>query len=584
MSSLLVFMSSPAKSSWRRHVAAFVLAIVAGALTIAPALVARVRIGDAYRGIPFLYQNDEETYLARMRELSEGRLSVASPFFYEYKNASSLAWPVGEAPYALLHFLTRLPLETVLVLTKALFPAALFLLVYAFVWRLTGGEEKDRRWPALAAASVVTLAYDPIISLSGLELSVWSRPVNPIVGALALFVVLILLERLLTTKRALLALPIGVVVGLMVWYPFSWMIAAASIGSVWLVALITRNREAFRASSYALAAAVLGSLPYAIYVLTQTGAAEPGSSSAARFGVFFTHAPIVNKMLLVGTLFFLAGSWWMARRTSWKTLVAETWWLLCASMLLSGWLAFNHQVITGRNLWHHHFVQYTKPFVVIALAVFVWRAWPARLMGWAKVACAFVLAGSIVNGVLWAFSIDTTLDRFRFDQRYADPLGWLNENAEAPCVALVVERDEGLTERIPAYTPCDVYTTSWVFSGVPEERIKHNFFVRMRTLGLLPEHTRSWMEAHSYEVRSLFFRDWNDLFAKGTGDAWFMDTTETLSREYAEFYEREFYDELNRYRLDYVILEGETPFYVIEAMRLGESIQAGSFRIYRFRP
>lgn len=122
------------------------------------------------------------------------------------------------------------------------------------------------------------------------------------------------------------------------------------------------------------------------------------------------------------------------------------------------------------------------------------------------------------------------------------------------------------------------------YSGVPEERIKHNFFVRMRTLGLLPEHTRSWMEAHSYEVRSLFFRDWNDLFAKGTGDAWFMDTTETLSREYAEFYEREFYDELNRYRLDYVILEGETPFYVIEAMRLGESIQAGSFRIYRFRP
>lgn len=577
-------MSSPAKSSWRRHVAALVLAVVAGMLTIAPALVARIRIGEAYRGIPFLYQNDEETYLARMRELSEGRLSVASPFFYEYKNASSLAWPVGEVPYVFLHFLTRLSLETVLVLTKALFPAVLFLFVYVFVWRLAGKEEQDRRWPALVAASVVTLAYDPIISLSGLELSVWSRPVNPIVGALALFGVLILLERLLTTKRVFLALPIGVLVGLMVWYPFSWMIAAAGIGSVWLVTLITRNREALRVSSYALAASVLGSLPYAIYVLTQTGAAESGSSSAARFGVFFTHAPIVNKFLFVGTLFFLAGSWWMARRTSWKTLVTETWWLLCASMLLSGWLAFNHQVITGRNLWHHHFVQYTKPYVVIALAVFAWRAWPARLMGWAKVACAFILTGSIVNGVLWTFSIDTTLDRFRSDQRYADPLNWLNENAEAPCIVLAVERDEGLTERIPAYTPCDVYATSWVFSGVPEERIKHNFFVRMRSLGVLPEHAHDWMKEHPHDVRSSFFRDWNDLFAQGTEDAWFVDTTETLAREYAEFYEREFYDELNRYRLDYVILEGEPPFYVIEAMRLGESIQAGSFRIYRFRP
>ncbi|MCC6563699.1 hypothetical protein IT087_02295, partial [Candidatus Uhrbacteria bacterium] len=295
----------------RRHFFACVIALIAGILTIAPSFVARVSIGDAYQGMPFFYQNDEETYLARMREVLEGHGFAASPFYYEYKNATSIMWPIGELPYAVVSFLTRLPLESVVVWSKFALPAILFLMAYALVLRLLRGQEGDARWPALATASLVVLAYDPIFRMSGLELSIWSRPVNPIMGAIALFGILLLLERLLATKKNWFAVPIGILTGFMVWYPFSWAMVMSIIGSFWLFGWLKVRRETLKPLSWALPAAVLGSLPYVAYLVFTTDAEAAGGSSAVRFGAFFTRTPIINKTLLVATVLLVAGACWM---------------------------------------------------------------------------------------------------------------------------------------------------------------------------------------------------------------------------------------------------------------------------------
>ncbi|MCC6563604.1 hypothetical protein IT087_01795, partial [Candidatus Uhrbacteria bacterium] len=259
------------------------------------------------------------------------------------------------------------------------------------------------------------------------------------------------------------------------------------------------------------------------------------------------------------------------------------WFMWSAAFLLAGWLVFNQQILTGRTVWPSHFVQYTKPLIYLFVVMLAWT----MLYPWIRIRqalMAFLIGASLVNGILWSVSVPSILDDYRHAQRYAQPLAWLREHATAPCVALVAERDELLTERIPAYTPCDVYSIAWVFSGVPEERVLHNFFTRMRLQGVLPEHARSWMETNPHEVRALFFRDWDDLFAKGITDEWFVQTVDGLVTGYAGFYEKDFHDEVAKYRLDYVILDGETPYYVLDALRLKSPEQVGSFQIYRFQP
>jgi hypothetical protein len=553
-------------------------------LSFAPSLVAEVSIGDAYRGVPFFYQNDEETYLARMREVSEGHGFASSPFYHEYKTATSIMWPLGEYPYVVVSFLTRLPLETVVVWSKFFLPAVLFFMVYVLVLRLLRGQEGDGRWPALAGASLIVLAYDPIFRLGGLELSIWTRPVNPIMGALALFGVLLSLERLLTTKKLGWAAPIVLLAGLMVWYPFSWAITLSIIGGLWLASFFKQRRDTLKILSFVLPMSVLASLPYALYLIATTDAEAVGGSAAVKFGASFTHLPIMNKTLLLATIVFAIGIVWMrARKILWSEIVKTNWLVWSGVFLFAGWLVFNQQIITGRTVWPSHFVQYTKPLVYLVVVLLAW----ALLHTWtrARKALMGVLIGaSFVNGILWSASVPSILEDYRNAQRYEAPITWLRKHAASPCVVLVSERVEYLTERIPAYTSCDVYAISWVFSGVPEERVQHNFFTRMRLLGVLPEHARSWMEEHPHEVRALFFRDWDDLFAKGTADAWFIETADRLNKQYAEFYAKDFRMEVTKYRLDYVISDGEIPYYVVDALGIRSEDQAGQFRIYRFQP
>ncbi len=556
-------MSWLAKINLHRHRAALVLAIVVGVLSVTPHLLAVRSIGSAYRDIPFMYTDDEDIYLARMQEIVDGHPSVGSAFFYEYKNDRALLPPIGEYVYVGLSRATGLVLAQTLVLAKFLFPALLFLLIYAFLRRLLTSEPpRLQTLGAIAGGLLVTLGYD-LLSIQdiwsllhgqdiGVRVSLWTRPVNPILGALLVFGYLNLLWKALEERRLWVGVLAGILLGASVFYFFSWGVLISVTAVLGAIFLAQKDWRRVKQVAIVVGTSFIVSAPYWISTFRSVGG-EVGRALALRNGMFFTHAPLLNKTLLAALILFLLASAYLVRRgTSWRELTREPWWIVSASLLLGGLLALNQQIVTGREIWPYHFVQYTKPFAMIVVIVILIRAVGARWSRAVGAACGAFLLFVILQAGAAAVTHQSVLPDFKKRQADAELFDWLNRNASPDCVVLVKEPVEHLARFIPAFTHCNTYISSWVFSGVPEDRIAHNFFLHLRLQGVTSANVRSYLLSHPNLVRSSFFDDWKTIFMTGVDD-WLLRQIDVLEPRYRVFLQQNALDQLHAYRVDYFV-------------------------------
>jgi hypothetical protein len=580
------------KPFFLRHVVAICMAFVVGALSVAPHLLAVRALGDAYRGIPFLYLDDEDLYLTRMQEIADGHESVGSPVFYEYKNTVAVLPPTGEWVYVIASRMTGLTLAQMLVVSKAVLPAVLFLLVYALLWRLLPADSSRLRTAgAVVGGLLVSLGYD-LMSVRnvlaamrgqniGVFLSIWTRPVNPILGGIGLFGYLILLWDAMEQPRAWRTIASGVMLGVLVFYFFSWGVAISAT-VIWLVVLACQKQWLrVRDLGIIILISFLASAPYWFATLTSIGGAE-GRAFAMRNGMFFTHAPLMNKTLLAALVVYFLATAVLARQIGgWKRLVQERWWLFGFSLLLGGLAAMNQQIITGREIWPYHFVQYTKPFVMVALVAACLRAVPARWSKAALAGCAAVSAFVFLQGIAAASTYPSVLADFRERQNDAAVFSWLNANAPTDCVVAAKEEKEHFDRLIPAYTHCNVYRSSFVFSGVPLDRVRHNFFLQLRLQGVTADGAREYLLTHSDLVRGAFFDDWKTIFGTAIDD-WLLRQLDKLVPAYAEFLQQPAGDALRKYRADYLISKDPLTTQEQREWRIqNEPVEVGGERIYR---
>src|SRR3989339_1428561 len=126
----------------KKHTLATLFAVLVGLLSLFPSILAPLAVGGDYAGMQFLYIDDEDIYRARIHEVMEGHIGVASPYFFEYKDMPVMVPPINEWLYALpaLFF----GLSFVITLSKFLFPALLFLLIYVLTRSMAGGSEEAR--------------------------------------------------------------------------------------------------------------------------------------------------------------------------------------------------------------------------------------------------------------------------------------------------------------------------------------------------------------------------------------------------------------------------------------------------------
>ncbi|MBU0546244.1 hypothetical protein KKA13_03250, partial [Patescibacteria group bacterium] len=552
------------KEFFRNYSVVLLCALALGLLSVLPHLLAVRTLGVEYQGIPFMYSDDEDIYLARMQEIIDGHPALGSIFLYEYKNGFATQRSYGELFYVGLSRITGLTLPQTLVLAKFLFPILLFLFVYSFLLKILPADDLSLRkiW-ALVGSTLVALGFD-LLSMRdlftvlrgqdiGLQLSIWTRPVNPILGALFVFGYLNLLWKGIFNRKRWFTVAAGVLLGGSVFYFFCWGAIFSVTVVLGTIFLVQKDWSRIKDVAITIGIGFIVSAPYWISTLRSIGG-EAGRTIALRNGMFFTHSPLMNKTLFAALVVFLLISAYLVRRGKiWRELAREPWWFVMLSLLLGGLLALNQQIVTGREIWPYHFVQYTKPFAMIVVVVTLSHLgkFRSKLFNSLGVIVLFTL---FVQGVAVASTYRAVLPDFRDRQTEASVYEWINKNAEKDCVVLVVSSGERMARQIPAFTSCNVYGVYWLIDGIPAERIKHNFFVFLRLEGVDPENAEAYLREHHSLVRGYFYEDWDQMF-KITPDEWSDGKAAELAPEYQEFAKQPFTQELLRYRLDYVLTD-----------------------------
>ncbi|TAL49392.1 hypothetical protein EPN83_00580 [Patescibacteria group bacterium] len=562
------------KEVFKSHRWAIFLSVVAAIIVSAPTFLSVSALGPEYKGMPFLYQDNENFYLARIQEIVDGHFRVGSPIVYEYKNAPTPLTPIGEYMYALPTLFFGLPLAAMVVFSKFLFPLLLFLLVYSLTYLLIqDGKGVRPKLFALMAASVSILGFDlayyrEVLDIfssgsSSLYLSIWTRLVNPITGGLFLFIFFLSIWAVIRRKKYFWLVG-GVTLGLMTGYVFSFGIAIATAVLLLFIYAIKRRLAIVKGFiGVLLTGGLLNVINLKNFLLTLSS--TEGNASALKNGLLLTHTPLLNKLLLLAFALWLGLFLYNFIKKRYSLSDVRDSDIFVASLLVASFIAMNQQLITGKTVWPQHFIQYTIPISVIALSVSLSFISRELLLKVGKLIAITLIIISFVFGLRTLGSYAAVLDDFSYQQNYKPVFDWLNSHTAKDCVVFVKEKKEILAPLVPALTHCNSYYTSYSFVGVPYGRLEHNYLSLLKLNNINPQELGSYLDQNPIDINANFFRDWKEMFSHSK-DPWLISISDReaidewkktlvikLSSDYKQFFQNDFYTELAKYRLDYVM-------------------------------
>lgn len=578
------------QSFLKTHSIALAFSLVVGLLSVLPTILAPLSIGDDYKGIQFLYLNDETTYRTRIHEILDGHPGVSSPFLHEYKDELSVVPPINEYFYALPALVFGL--SGAIVLSKFLFPGFLFLLLYFLVSGMLQSESRRvNNATSLAVGLLVTLGYDivdyrKIIELfqhaDTLNLLIWTRLVNPIVGALIIGGTLLFAWQAFLHESRYVYIPIGILLGVSVGYFFTLAFVYAVVGLLFVLCIAVKDYQKAKVFGLGMLIGFFIDLPYWISVFSTIGGTG-GHLSATKYGMEFTHGIIINKLLSVTTVFMgLTGLYAFMRDREWMERNKKTWQFLLV-LLLTCWVTLNQQILTGRAVWPHHFVQYIIPIEIIIIMVLSTLVWKRVFKKLWHLGIVLSICLSFVVGIHSATSYVFHIDEFRDSQvQYSDILQYLQNNADKDCVVLVREYDENLQRLIPGYTSCNVYDTQNVYA-LPQDRVLHNFLLRMRFEEVDPNHSEEYLLGREDIVRAHLFSNWEEMFGHGK-DEWFLREISLVSEEYQKFSTGNLSEQIREYKVDYLYSKTAlSPEMLSEVGNVSVVASSSQFILYEVR-
>jgi len=440
-------------------------------------------------------------------------------------------------------------------------PAILFLLVYFFILKLSlKADSFGSKINAVAGGLFVTLGYDLIdfktswFLLTGkmkiFNLLVWTRPVNPIIGAIFIFSFLLLVWSIYKDRKKYLFIPAGLILGLMAGYFFSWGLSLAVLAVLFIISIWLKDYWFAKKIMLIAAVSLIFSAPLWFNLFSSLGSAS-GKTDALRYGMFLTHQPIINKLLLALTAVFMVASFIKMRGEKNIKQEDNKWWWFCLALIGGSWLAYNQQIITGRTIWPYHFVQYTIPFIIVIMMVLMVNFIKPKFKYLWLIAVVFIFSLTAVYNVLALKSYANFDDNFSKLQRKMPLFNYLNNYAPKDCVVLTDAEENSLL--VPALTHCNVYAASYAIDGVPAERIKHNYLVWLRIHGVKAEAVDDYLLKNQGDLRAYFYENWDQIFAP-VNDYWLESLIKEISLSYKEFVKKDFSTELKKYRLDYIVL------------------------------
>ncbi len=561
----------------RSHALAIATAFLIGLIYGLPHLFFIVFLDGAYRDIPMLRTPNEGSYLGRVQDIIDGHGALGSPFFFEYKNQPPLSPPTGEWFYALPALVFGISPATVLVISKFILPSVLFLLIYALMLRLTGSGGMSQKINAIACGLLIVLGYDLIDyrtvlayfqeTDSPVSFLLWAKPVNPTLGALFLIPFLTLVLALIQRTKRHISACIGASLLLALMfssYFFSWGIAVSVLAALIVLFLFQKEYKIACTLAFVVPLGVLFSSPYWIGVW-RASQSPWYEESVLRNGLFLTHYPILNKLLLAALVFYLltlaADFFW--KKKNHVAYRFEAWHSFTLALLLGGLWAYSQQMITGRTIWPYHFVQYTIPLAMVAgfaLLYHIIRGWNRYL--WAGVV-ALASLSSLWFGVYTQMKVYTSARSESAKLQDRAPLfEWLNTR-EKDCVVFVNEDSpdmSALNTLIPAFTHCNRYASTEFYALIPYERGLYSYLALLRLKGVSADAIDEYMLAHGRDAAPYLYSNWKGLFGvkdfPDFSDPLLEERISAFPKQYREYAALDFKTELERYRIDYILSAG----------------------------
>lgn len=558
-----------------------------GTIYIAPSIIFILSLGDSYRGIPMMQTDNEDTYLGRIHEILDGYPAVGSFSFFEYKNQPPLSPPGGEFFYALPSLVLGVSLINVLIVSRFILPVILFLLIYILIrWLTVSLSCFFNKLNAIAGALWVTLGYNLVDFrniwnfLTGKQdvlagsFLVWSRPVNPILGAIFLFSFLLFLWALWhrTRYRKTCIVFAGLFLALMmVSYFFSWGMALSIWGVLIAITLAKKEWAVIKSFFGVLLSAIVFALPY-WYMSWQAGQSPWYADSVLRSGLFYTHHPLLNKLMLAVLIFYLVLTSWslFVKNRSFSFSLSyfrkifdsfQVWHWFCLSFILGAFWAYGQQIITGVTIWPYHFSQYSIPLAIVVVMALLFNIIKERSIYLWGSAVGLIIIASLFCGIYIQASVyQNNFSYYTGVQSYAEVFNWLNQQPK-DCVVFVRQDAKEIIRlhtMIPAFTHCNnLVSTDGIFSLMPNDRLLFNYLISLRINNIKPENINSYLVENMNEAEDSLFSNWAGLHnAKDFPDVFDRPLEERIKKipqDYREFYAKDFKKELSQYRLDYIL-------------------------------
>jgi hypothetical protein len=451
------------------------MAILVGLFVIAPQLFFINRLGSEYQGL-YLMNTDAEThYVARIQEVYDGQ-GTGNPYIHEYKDLPSPLYTYSETVLAYPGMLLGISATTMNLVYKFFLPLIIALLAYLLIWRMT----HDRLW-SITGTILLMLGYSlinmpDIIHLLRLDvyytdLVMYSRPVNPQLSSIFLFVYLHIMLSVFNignaedTSRRSLFIVLGVIFGLSFYvylYSFTFFLALNVVSILYFVCMRTISKTiALVASS--LIGCVIG-IFFIIHMLKVMHSPYYGAL-ADILGLAQSHAPIISLAGIITLGIFLL-HYWKSTRTPTDTFILV--------LLLTTFVVVNQQVITGVALQTGHYHWYfNSPIYFMTLIYVAYRFFRYRYTSLGIVCAACIIAVSIADATFIQYSAyNASVVQTTEHQRYSEVFQWLNKNTVP---GSVVFAHAELSELIPLFTSNDiVWFGPAEFYLLPPERIAFN--------------------------------------------------------------------------------------------------------------
>lgn len=522
------------------------LSLIIGIIYILPHILFAIEMKGNYR--IFFAAEDEETevYTSRIREVYDGHYYISDPFLYEGKSKPHFRSYLSELILGLFGKVFHLPITSLFILNNFIFPVAVFLLIFYFLFLLTKSVNLS-----LAGSSFILLVQFPeilrlLINGTNTEL-LFSRAVNPSISFIFFILCLIFTYKSLRDIKPLGTFFSAAFFGVIFYTdPYYWSHIAIGYSLFFFYLLSKRKLKELRAQTLIILGGLIISVPYWINA-ARVIKLPFFDELIMRSGLYYSHKPLLLKTPIFAALLLLF---------FYKNKDFNFYFL--GSFLIAGLLGMNQQVISGKDLESWHWYYYTEKQLTIMSGILLAKNFLAGESNFLQrigrgfnkkiflISCFILIIMSGLYTQLYYYRNSKEGQKKR--QFLYDAFLWLNKNTEPESVVLA---SGAVSLILPVYTHNNVYIAGYIYESIiPDLEIMERFFVFGRIFGMDKGRMTDYILRHKeafFGMRLAYrqYKNIEDFFESNR-------IPEIISENYKNSRQEDILSLLKRFRLDYI--------------------------------